>query len=1113
MTYNNIIKTLSKACALAVTGTFLTTSCSKEETWHTPETNPSEKIVPFNVLSVKSYTEGTQSVDLSLNINLSEENLRSTSYTENEETGELNSLQVSETEQMHLFLRKEGDAASTTIATVTWQGRSNNRLSLKKIGVTLPAGYNINPGERWSVMGILGGEFDPATKSIRMGGSKATMSIESINTVDAPYSFAWRPLVIKEKNNAVIPETTMTLHGALLRLNFYNNLPDNYEASGLSIRTNAWQPRGRFYPLSTENQENLGWQSESNNNTATTYSYSLANKMILPSEAERSTSRTIILWGMPTSVTEANTRTEVSLSASVQGSQTKSTLNTYLKAGHRPLQKGFAYRLTNELGDKRRSTETGSNYTMNGSNLATRFAQVPISSATASENHQSGDPIYAIDKSFDGNPSTFYHSKDKSKGPKMPITLTYNLSQPSTLSHIVYTPRDYNGSINAYAISVTYADGTSENIAMPDLGSPTSATEITWPGIDKKPIQQVSFIVKSTGYGVLAVSEMSFFKLADNYYDSSRIFTDLAHTKLRPGITYDEIMAIPDPYYREMARKMHQGTYVREFRIDDYRAWTHPSHQQRINKNQYPYSLHDNPTGIYFKEGEDAIIFVDDTKGHNISLKVMDPQITGFGGHTYKLVPGINKIRMNKSGLGYILYHVDEIDVNRSAHPSIRVHIPEGTGIVNGYFDAQDSRYSGRWAELLSKAKTEHFDVLGQHSHLIFNTSHFRRNTPDGIALINNYDKLVKGEMALMGLLRRGQTTHQPFRNRMLFLRIYDSFMYATAHRTAYNAGNANSSVSESLTKTSVQKYWTWGAAHEVGHMNQTIGLNWGGMIEITNNIHSFYVEHYVFEDSSRSLRDSRYGGGYHSGASNFYNPAWNALFETSSTLSTESKSNNSLIPMLQLQMYFGSILGQTPTEANGYDGFFPRLYQNLRDANYTNSKTAEDNGFQQVELTYHASRAAGYDLTDFFERWGYYRTANNASFRNTYNKEFFITVNQSVVDDAKRRIKALGLRKPTVAFEYITPQNKELFRNPQSIVRGSTVSKTVTDASTTLRLTSWQNVVAWEIRDASGRLLHTDTGGYGKPGAPVTITYTGTWDDSYILNAIDAKGQKVRAN
>lgn len=759
--------------------------------------------------------------------------------------------------------------------------------------------------------------------------------------------------------------------------------------------------------------------------------------------------------------------------------------------------------------------QTGSNYRPDARGMDPLIGLATVASGSATR--QDTNDVFA--KSYDGDPNTRFWG-----GGPMPVTLTYNFDKPSRLEYAVYHAWDQRQSIDEYDIQVTYADGSTKRQAMPALGAPSrTAVRIDLTAFGDKHAKTVEFIVKSVGgRGDNAVSfyEMEFFKRNDNYQDPPAIFTDGSCSELRQGVTYQQVMAVENPFYREIARKILQGTYEREFRIEDYKAWTNPHYQRGINKNQFSYSLLDNPTGMYFAGGEEVVVLVGDTHGQELTLKVYDPEVGRngiLGGDNYTLRPGFNKFTMRRPGLGYILYHVDAINVDVNTHPNVRIHFPEGTGFVNGYYDTEKSSLRDRWTELLGKARAKHFDVLGKYAHLVFNTGAFRANTPVGKDLIANYDKLVFGEMMLMGVAKNRERT---FRNRMLFMRMYDGFMNAFTHRTGYNFGSDNSDVARSLTHVPTQSQWTWGAAHEVGHMNQTLGLNWGGMIEITNNIHSFYIEHIIFKDSSRSLRSDRSGG-------NFYDPAWNALLETDRTLTSESTLTNSLVPFIQLQMYLGDVLGDTPDQkTTTYDGFYPRLYEALRDADYrgkSDNGNAEHNGYQQTEFTYHASVASGYDLRPFFERWGFYRTANNVAHRNTYNVEYRITVTDAMVNDVKARIGARALRPIPhgVAFEYITPRNKALFRNPQPVVKGTYTKsdRTHTDSNgkitqidRTFTLTGWRNVVAWEVRDANNRLLHTTTGGVADPPGPYTVTCA-AWQDGYVLNAIDAFGAKTRVN
>lgn len=104
---------------------------------------------------------------------------------------------------------------------------------------------------------------------------------------------------------------------------------------------------------------------------------------------------------------------------------------------------------------------------------------------------------------------------------------------------------------------------------------------------------------------------------------------------------------------------MKQGKYPAEFRIQEYKAWPHPDAQSETHKTS-PYSLRDNPTGISVKDGEQLMIFVGDTHGQTVSAVIQNldvPGGDGFGGTSYPLSEGANKITARNKGLMYILYH------------------------------------------------------------------------------------------------------------------------------------------------------------------------------------------------------------------------------------------------------------------------------------------------------------------------------------------------------------------------------------------------------------------------------------------------------------------------
>ena len=246
------------------------------------------------------------------------------------------------------------------------------------------------------------------------------------------------------------------------------------------------------------------------------------------------------------------------------------------------------------------------------------------------------------------------------------------------------------------------------------------------------------------------------------------------------------------------------------------------------------------------KEGETLVVMVGDTHGQNIGMKVQNldvPGGDGFGGVTYPLYRGINKLTMTGKGLVYVMYHTKTLEDAETAQP-VKIHFASGT--VNGYFDSQKEEHQGRWSELLGKATDKYFDVVGKYAHLTFETNDFRKYvSTNGNELIDLYDKIAHSEMQLLGL----EKYDKMFKNRIYLNVMYHSFMYATAYHTAYNQSTMGDVCDPNVLKTT----GCWGPAHEIGHCNQTRpGVKWIGLTEVTNNIMSEYVQTTIFGQPSR---------------------------------------------------------------------------------------------------------------------------------------------------------------------------------------------------------------------------------------------------------------------
>lgn len=564
-------------------------------------------------------------------------------------------------------------------------------------------------------------------------------------------------------------------------------------------------------------------------------------------------------------------------------------------------------------------------------------------------------------------------------------------------------------------------------------------------------------------------------------YDPLTLFTDQTCSALKTGITDEDIKACKSDFHKNIALYLKAGKYPSEFRIQEYKAYPHPDTQAKANKTS-PYSLLDNPTGMAIGNGEELVIFVGETAGQKIQIRIQDlavPGDDGFGGISYTLNEGVNQIHAPKKGLIYILYHTEDFETARP----VKIHI--ASGHVNGYFDV--TKHSGSdWKRLRDAAKEPFFDVIGKYAHLTFPTKDFILYTPDGKALIEAYDKIVESEMLLMGLFKYNKV----FKNRMYFNVTYRGYMYATSYHTAYH----ESTMPDLCDVSKLTDKSLWGPCHEVGHCNQTRpGLKWHGTTEVTNNIMSMYLQNSIFKRDSH-LQTTK----LNDGSPNRYAKAWTEIIAANAP-HCDFKSNDvfcKLVPFWQLELYFGNVLGQTPLQQDDKGGFYPDVYEYVR--THPDLNTA---GEQQTEFVYICSQVAQMDLTDFFTKWGFL-TPVETTIDDYGNGQ--VKVTQARVEEIKQRVASLNYPQPNVALEYITDNNWKLYQNPQPVIEGQAMR-----SGNTLKMTDWKNVVAYEVTNKEGKKIFISEG-ILFPDATASFTINTDWEEGFKVYAVSASGKRT---
>lgn len=729
--------------------------------------------------------------------------------------------------------------------------------------------------------------------------------------------------------------------------------------------------------------------------------------------------------------------------------------------------------------------------------------KIEVKSGTASSFQAGGGEI---EKSFDGDYSSLYHSSWSNGGSNyFPITLTYNFEQTNDVDYLIYYPRSEGGNGRFKEVDIEYSEDGNvfTKLLSKDFQGAASARKVIFDQTVRA--KSFRFIVKSgsgDGQGFASCAEMEFYAKDPMTFDYSTLFTDPTCSELKPGITEDDIMKCGYPFFKNIAYYMIKGRYPMEFRIDNFKAYPNPDIQAATHKTSQ-YSQLDNPTGISVSAGEKLIVLVGDTHGYNISLRVQNldaPAGDGFGGVSYPLSPGINKLTMAVKGLVYVMYQTTVLE-DPAADP-IKIHF--ASGIVNGYFDSQ--KHQGRWSELINKATDRYFDVVGKYAHLTFETSDFKSYAgSNGDQLIDLYDKISYNQQQLLGLEKYGKM----FKNRMYFNVMYHSYMYATSYHTGYERGTMVEVCNPARLKTG----GCWGPAHEVGHVNQTRpGLKWLGTTEVTNNIMSEYIQTTIFEQDSR-IQAEDMGINYR----NRYSKAWcgiiaakapHANFQNLGTNDTNDVFCK-LIPFWQLELYYGKVLGRTPLQQADKGGFYPEVYEYVR--THSDMKTP---GEQQLEFVYICSLKAKANLLDFFTKWGFLTPVNIKM--DDYGEGMMI-VTQSQIDALKQRVEALGFSKPDVALEYISDNTVNLYKTKPDIMKGSNATHTpktftlgsMTYQGETLTIANWQNVVTYEVENENGQVIFICSG-ETTPSATDSFTIPTSWQSGYKLYAISSVGTRV---
>lgn len=536
---------------------------------------------------------------------------------------------------------------------------------------------------------------------------------------------------------------------------------------------------------------------------------------------------------------------------------------------------------------------------------------------------------------------------------------------------------------------------------------------------------------------------------------------------------------VKQPKVRELLTLMLNRQYPTEFRVQEFRSYLHPRLLAQKIKTS-PYSQFENPTGIYFTEGDSAIIILDkhDTAD---SLKL---RITNFGkdgGNSfYNLRPGFNIIVPQNNGTGYIQFFTEEAEPVKK----VKAHIIGGK--VNGYFDI--SKHTNRdWTKLLDNASAETMDIIGDRVQLAYSVNSLKEYCPtDGEKLVNLYDSIISIQHEIMGLNKYKQVPDNHIFGRV----IWSGFMHADGMGAAFHDNTMKGVANPDKIPTDL-----WGIAHEFGHVNQVRPwMKWVGTTEVTNNIYSVWSQ-YLFNPEQPKLErevlkdyDGRIAGGritsYMESAFIHQQPwltqagpdRWDRLRPRDWGGDHFVK----LVPFWQLQLFY-KVAGK------GNNWYQPDFYADIFIKAINREGLPKDDAQAQLEFIKAACDATKTNLTDFFTYSGMLSPINK--WVDDYSCAQ-MTITPQDIEEVKKY--ASKYKKPvTPVMHYITANSINYYKDRLAVKGkfGEGITKNE-EGSMLIDNNIWQNVVAFETYQGDKMVKIAFAGAGSKDNKTTLVRY-----------------------
>jgi len=738
--------------------------------------------------------------------------------------------------------------------------------------------------------------------------------------------------------------------------------------------------------------------------------------------------------------------------------------------------------------------------TING---ATDLRVSILAEGTVASSFQPGENI---NRSFDGNLNTLYHSSYNSTS--FPVELNYRFNGTTPIDYLRYFPRSdggANGNFGNVAISYNTIDNsTYQPLMIFNFEQNGIPTRLTFP--NRIMPLNIRFSVMDGFNDFVSCAEMEFYTSSTTTsltpYDN--IFSNSIYSELFPFVSQENIDTISSLFYRNLAQCLFNDTYIHEYRVQSYEVYpTIQSLRQSLKIGNY--DIFENSTGIVFDQNEKIALFVQNIPVDiPVYLAVKDFQ-SGFDGAVsyFDMNNGLNVFQLTHGGMAYISYFNNDSTLN-----DVSINIVSGK--VNGYFDKEKSSEVD-WPGLLLNSSYPYIDIRGEFVHLVYQKESLRNGSPfNGLELLEKYDEVVKHQRALKGLFRFNKSP----KNRQLTYNEYGNGYYAGGLGVHLDLSWGEEAL------TNPERLDLWGIAHEYGHINQIRpDLMWIGTAEVTVNIYTVWVDYNMNHENNPYTRLEKelsrpaadlplIEGGRINGA------IYNTLIKSEPLQgSSDYDVFKVLVPFWQLQVYYQ--LAGASRDAPPLTFDYPSDYTGIDYAYWfglvaETSRNTNSNGLSNGELLLNfvknTCEAVQEDLTLFFQNTGFLKPIDIEI--DDYGIGL-LRITQQQIDETISYIQAKAYPQPvSPVIHYASAHSVKAYKEKLQLSGRSGEGVELDGQYLIVQHSEWLNAVAFETYDSTNQLIYVSIAGSGDVNNETTKVYYP--DDALEVYAVGFDGQRI---